>query len=315
MIRYSLNMQVPVSRFPFSHEDELIFLGSCFSEHISDRLSELFWKVQAMPNGIVFNPVSLADPFVRLAEHEDYTDEDLIFYQGLWHGKYHHGSFSEINPQDALRKMNHHLHEFRRALKQASHIFITFGTAYAYRYKPSGDTVANCHKIPQDQFEKYLLDSAGIVEIWSEVLSRLNQLYPDLKVVFTVSPVKHLRDGVVENTLSKSILHTSVHALCNKFEFAEYFPSYELITDDLRDYRFYESDGAHPNHLAIDYVMDHFMACYLDDPGKQYLKDVREYQNMSRHRILREDAEETRKFLNQLDQLREKINRLYGKSL
>ncbi len=315
MIRYSLNMQVPPSRFPFSHEDQLIFLGSCFSEHISDRLQELSWKVTAMPNGIVFNPVSLAEPFQRILESKDYTENDLVFHQGLWHGKYHHGSFSEVNVQDALRKMNHNLHELKRSLQHSSHVFVTFGTAYAYRYKQSGDTFANCHKIPQDQFEKYLLHPSQIELIWAEILQKLHQHYPDLKVIFTVSPVKHLRDGVAENSRSKAILLSTVHTLTEQFDFSEYFPAFELVAEDLRDYRFYELDGAHPNSMSIDYVMDKFCECYLDDPGKAYLKDMLEYQSMSRHRILRVDAEESRKFMSKLEQLRQKISELYGVEL
>lgn len=315
MIRYALNMHVPPGKFPFSHDSSLLFVGSCFSEHISGRLQECAWKVNAMPNGIVFNPLSLADPLQRLLDFRDYTEEDLVADNGLWHGKYHHGSFSEINESDALRKMNHRLHDFRRSLDKATHLFITFGTAWAYRYKSTGETFANCHRIPQDRFEKYLLTHDQVFEVWKAVLERWHQAYPDMKVVLTVSPVKHLRDGVVENNRSKSVLISAALDLVDQFDFTEYFPAYELVNDDLRDYRFYESDGAHPNALAIQYVFDRFCETYLDDPGKTYLKDMKEYLQMSRHKILKEDAEETRLFMSKLEAMRMRLNEIYGVDL
>lgn len=312
MIRYALNMDVPPSRFPFSYDNGLLFVGSCFSEHIAKRLRERYWNLEALPNGIAFNPLSILEPLKRIIDGADYSSGDLISHNGLWHGKYHHGAFSEVNREDALRKMNHVLHEFKRSTKSATHLFVTFGTAYAYSHIASGETFSNCHKIPSAQFEKYLLSSQEIVEEWTNWLREWHGMYPDMKVVFTVSPVKHLRDGVVENNLSKSILLNSVHSLVEAFDFTEYFPAYELVIDDLRDYRFFEMDGAHPSQIAIEYVFEKFCATYLDDPGRSYLKDVEDYLKLSNHKLTRKDGEEAIAFLKRIDEAREHLKSLYG---
>lgn len=314
-IRYALEMEIPPSRFPFSHDAQLMFLGSCFSENISEKLRTLSWKVESMPNGIVFNPFSLSDPLKRIIENRDYTESDLILHNGFWHGKYHHGSFSESNISDALRKMNHALHEFKRAFSKSSHLFITFGTAFAYRFIDSGETFANCHKIPQSQFDKYLLKADEIVDEWMGICSSLHQLFPDLKLIFTVSPVKHLRDGVVENLHSKSILISAVHELVDKLDYSEYFPAFELVNEDLRDYRFFDNDGAHPNAMAIEYVFDRFCSTYLDDPGISYLKDMVEYVSMTKHRIIKEEGEDYVRFMANLEEKRKKIKSIYNVDL
>lgn len=311
MIRYALNIEPRKFEPGLDYHDGIVFLGSCFSDHISQRLKERNFSVLAQTNGVVFNPISLSEPLLRIFGKGDYTDKDLIFHKGLWHSKYHHSSFSEPGKEDLLRKINHDLHEFKRYLHAARWMFITFGSAYVYEELDSNTIVANCHKIPQNQFRKRLLSVGEISEGWVRMLKELKSFNPNLKTVFTVSPVKHLRDGVVENTISKSTLFIAIQSILNEVGSSLYFPAFELVNDDLRDYRFYDSDGAHPNNLAIDYVYDKFCDTVFNEQTKVYAADLDRYLKMSRHRIQREDGEEYLHFMKQLESERDSLRDKY----
>lgn len=311
MIRYALNMEIKPLLPGIDYRDALVFMGSCFSEHMSGRLSALGFDVESQSNGVVFNPISLAEAFHRILWKGDYTEADLIFHNGLWHGKFHHGRFSEINSSDALRKMNHALHALRSHLERCKTIFITFGSAYVYEWNETAEVFANCHKIPQSQFNKRLLGTDEIVNTWYELIAGIQARYPQVQFVFSVSPVKHLRDGVVENNLSKSTLLLAIHALQMQFPSLVYFPAFEIINDDLRDYRFYENDGAHPNAMAVDHVFEQFKTSYFNSRTQDYILDVEKYQAMTKHRIQNADAEEGIKFMKKLEDYRIELETKY----
>lgn len=311
-IRYALNLEIPPVKDGIDYHDGLVLTGSCFTDHMTFRLNERFFSVFSQPCGVVFNPLSLADPFLRvLGASGDYDDNDLLHHGGIWHSKHHHGSFSEPGRPDVLRHANHMLHELKRKLHAARWLFVTFGTGWTYRLKDTGETVANCHKIPQSKFDKKLATSEEVTEVWERVISGLQEFNPQLRVVLTVSPVRHLRGGAVENNLGKAVLLLAVRTLCERFEHVSYFPSYELVTDDLRDYRFYEQDGAHPNPIAIEYVYEKFCAAYMNQETLAYVGDVDAYLRMSRHRLLREDGEEYIQFMKNLEQARENLRSKY----
>lgn len=315
MIRYSLNMDIAPFDPALDYRDAVVFTGSCFSDHMANRLKEAYFSVFAQPCGVVFNPLSLAEPFLRALQTEDFTEQDLIQHNGLWHSVHHHGSFSETNKQDLLRKANHTLHAFKRSLHAARFLFVTFGSAWIYELKERHITVANCHKIPQDRFAKRLAEPEEIVGVWDQVMRQLRAFNHNLIPVFTVSPVKHLRDGVVENALSKAVLITALHKLRSLHADIRYFPAYELVSDDLRDYRFYENDGAHPNTMAIDYVFEKFRETVFNEQTRTYYKDLEQYLRMSRHRLLREDGEEYLHFMRQLEARRQELNSRYDLEL
>ncbi|HEY1046726.1 MAG TPA: GSCFA domain-containing protein [Bacteroidia bacterium] len=310
-IRYNLDF-VPAQIQPaINYKDLLVFSGSCFSEHISARLSDLNFRVADSANGVVFNPLSMAETFMRALNHIDFNDNDLIHHNGLFHGKYHHGRYSGIRASDVLHKMNHDLSEFRQNLKSASHIFLTFGSAYAYFMDQEVLPVANCHKVPSDRFKKRLLTQEEMMLTWHEVVKELKSLNPKVNIVTTVSPVKHLKDGVVENSLSKSILIVLCHAMRSELD-CQYFPAFELVQDDLRDYRFYEKDGAHPNSLAIEYVFERFKLVCLDEQSQAFASAVSEYKKMCAHKIINGDGEAYIKFMSSLEKKRDELNALYG---
>lgn len=311
MFRYALHMELQPSSLAIDYREPLVFMGSCFSEHIASRLTDLGFKIGKPANGVVFNPLSLAHPFQRILLNQDYSEADLVFYNGLWHGKFHHGVFSELNQADVLLRMNAALRALKISLESSKTIFVTFGSAYVYQWNESVEIFANCHKIPQSKFSKRLLSVVEIVDAWQKLITGFQRIYPHIQFVFTVSPVKHLRDGVVENNLSKSTLFLAIHQLQKANSNLHYFPAYELVNDDLRDYRFYESDGAHPNAMAVDYVFDQFVKSMLNVPSQAYIQDLLKYQVMSRHKLIHADAEEGLKFLKKLDAFRDELELKY----
>lgn len=284
MIRYSLDMQplpLPVLIGP---EDKLVLQGSCFAEHLSSRLGRYHFNHYSNPNGIVFNPFSLAEPLDRLLNNRKYTVADLIFYNEKWQSLYHHGKFSSVDKEVCLENMNREQVNFENQISSARWLIITFGSAWVYTLKDREVLVANCHKIPQSQFDKRLLSTEEIVAKWKNITEGLKAVNPDLHIVYTVSPVRHLRDGVHENNLSKSVLLLAIQSLQSNSSF--YFPSYELVIDDLRDYRFFDSDGAHPNELAVDYVFDKFIRSAMTEDSRKKIEDIEGYFKYRDHRLL-----------------------------
>lgn len=284
MIRYSLDIEPEHFSEGIDIRDKLVFTGSCFSENIAERLRQLRFNIYSQPNGIVFNPASLAQPFIFLRNTAQYTEHDLVQRDSMWFSKYHHGSFYHTSAEDLLQQLNKRQQEFGAYLKTCNTMFVTFGTAWIYTLKETSEIVANCHKIPQAQFSKRILEVQEIVEIWQEVIAFLKTYNPKLRIVFTVSPVKHLRDGVVENTISKSILILAIRQLMRQYEHCYYFPAFELVNDDLRDYRFYEQDGAHPNKDAIAYVFDKFEKSCFTSQAIEFAREMKAYNSLAGHR-------------------------------
>lgn len=311
MIRYNLNMQVPAALKAINYTDQLVFAGSCFSEHISNRLSELGFQVSALPNGIVFHPLSVLEPFRRILSGSDFTEEDLIFHNGYWHGIYHHGAFSETTVSEALHRMNHNLHQLKRDLTNASHLYLTFGTAWTYALKSDARIVANCHKVPQTEFSKSLLSLETMETACTDVFIQLQKRFPKLQIVLTVSPVKHLRDGIVENLHSKSLLLVLCHRLRDQMTNIDYFPAYEIVNEDLRDYRFFESDGAHPNKLAIDCVMEKFTGSSCNVVTQDYIRDIGDFNKLCAHKVQREGSQEYIRLMATIEQKRAQLSALY----
>lgn len=287
-------------------------MGSCFTEHISGRLSRLNFDVPGQPSGIVFNPVSLAHPFRMMKEQKAYSISDLIMSGDAWYSKYHHGVFTGREKEELLNQINEAHEEFVSGIRGADFLFITFGSAWIYKLKDSEEPVANCHKIPQEQFDKELLSLDEIVKVWDKLITDVLTFNPSIRIVFTVSPVKHLRDGVVENNISKATLLLAVHELCRLHAVVGYFPAYELVNDDLRDYRFYEPDGAHPNSLAIDYVFEKFRDAFMDKESLEYMDEMEKFRRMQSHRIQRQEGREYEQYLVNLDKLKKAIEGKYS---
>jgi hypothetical protein len=239
-------------------------MGSCFTENIGKKLQSLKFSVLVNPFGILYNPVSIAQSLFRLLKPELFQINDLIFFNEKWISLAHHGRFSSQNSDETIDLINTELLDGSKFIEDCTILFITFGTSWVYRNKKENKVVANCHKIPADEFDHYSLSVAEIVEMYTILLENIHSRNHNIKVVFTVSPVRHWKDGPVNNQYSKSVLIVAIHELLKKFEFILYFPSYEIFMDDLRDYRFYADDLFHPNQFGIDYVWQKFSECYID---------------------------------------------------
>lgn len=302
MIRYSLDLDINKSKKQLNYNDSIQFLGSCFSDHIAKQLKLAGFKVADSVNGVVFNPISLAEPLLRLIHPQPYTEDSICFNNGLYYSDFHHGVFASPDQSVLLYQINNNQTEFATQLAQCKFLFITFGSAYVYKRVENNRLVANCHKQASNSFNKALLSVSEIVDCYEPILHYLEENYPQLSVVFTVSPVKHLRDGVVENQWSKATLLLAIHQLLNKSN-VTYFPSYELLNDDLRDYRFYESDGAHPNQLAIDYIFDKFKDVFFDDKTVQYFEEAIKLSKLKNHIPIHKHGEEYQKWILKTEEM------------
>lgn len=307
-----LPFSVPTPSRQINLREGILLLGSCFAEEIGAKLLERKFKAVVNPHGILFNPVSILQAIEDYRKNKAYTEEDLLLHEELWHSLSHHGRFSSVQASVALKNINEEIGKAAAHLKTAKWLVITFGSAFAYVNKQTGQVAANCHKIPSDRFDKILVSKEQIVSGWNELSKELHILNPSLRVIFTVSPVRYVRDGLIENNRSKSILLDSVHTIIEKNKNCFYFPAYEFVIDVLRDHRFYKEDLVHPNHLAINYVWEKFTESFCDTHTREFLEEYEPLLRGLNHRPLQEDTEAHRQFKLQLD---EKIKALDEKYL
>ena len=258
MPAFTTPVETPQMPFIVDFSSGIISLGSCFADEIGKRLQEGGFNIELNPFGALYNPASIASAMQRIIDDKPIGMGDLVEQDGLWHSWHHHGSFSQATPDATLEACNSRIHQAHNALKKASLLMITFGTAYIYEYE--GCVVANCHKVPNNRFARCRMTVDEIVALWTPLIEKLNTQYPTLNIVFTVSPIRHLADGAHGNQLSKSTLLLAVDQLITQTinQSIHYFPSYEIVLDELRDYRFFGLDMTHPTELAVDVVWEHF---------------------------------------------------------
>ncbi len=263
MMDFRIKFQPPALQDKIVHRHNILLAGSCFTEHIGRLLLERKFNTLVNPNGIVFNPVSIVNGITSWIDNKRYTEDELVQHNEAWHSTDHHSRFSGTHSAAVLQQINQAIQTAHDFLKDTDWLIITPGTAFVYELKDrSHQIVANCHKLPANRFNKRLLTTEEIIAGFGNLVYRLQIMNPRLKVLFTISPVRHIRDGVIENNLSKAILIQAVHHLVAKFDGLYYFPSYEIVIDELRDYRFYADDMVHPNETAIRYVWQQFQkAC------------------------------------------------------
>ena len=305
MIPFRTAMPPLQSGLRFSHNDHIMCIGSCFAEHIGGRLGRWKFPVLTNPFGIVYNPVSLAQSLDFLLSDKDFSEKDLFENAGLWHSFAHHGHFSHPDKTTALVSINRSLSEAKEFLLNSSRLIVTLGTANVFVFKQTGEIVANCHKVPGQEFECRRLQVGEIVEALSAVFKKLKAALPKLEIVATVSPVRHLRDGLVENQRSKATLVLALEQIVERYNFAHYFPAYELLLDDLRDYRFYENDLSHPNQLAVDYIWQFFADSFFSEKTKALCQRIAQTVVASGHRPFHPQSTEHQAFLKtQLEKIR-----------
>lgn len=272
------------SSISIDYQSPILCIGSCFTENIGHRLIDFKFPTLLNPFGILYNPLSIKNSLDLLLANKTYTEEDLFFHQDLWHSFDHHGAFSNPDQSGILENINTHLKSARLFLKKTKILILTFGTSNVFIQKSTEKVVANCHKVPNTEFEKRRCSIQEIIAALTPVLEKLKAVNPDLEIIFTVSPVRHLKDGLLENQRSKATLLLAIEALTQQLSFIHYFPAYELVLDDLRDYRFFEKDMAHPNELAIEYIWKAFQTAYFSDSTRSILKQVKKVVQASLHR-------------------------------
>ena len=296
-MEFFLPFQIPSFPFKISYSDKILFVGSCFSEEIGNSLTDLKFGVLQNPNGILYDPISISDALFSYIENKPFDEENIFELNGLWHSWKHHSVFSGTCKEEVLEKINNSQSCANAFLKEAKFIFITFGTAFNYVLKSNLKNVANCHKAPASIFEKTLLP---IEEIKADILSAITALHifnPQLKIIFTVSPVKHIKDGIIENNRSKSRLIEAAHLITEEKPNVFYFPAYELVDDVLRDYRFYKNDLVHPNETAINFVLEKFSASFFDSNTKEFKKEIEKILTAVRHKPFLKESEPHQKFI------------------
>ncbi len=287
------------SALSLRHSDSILAMGSCFAAHIGQRLSDLKFPVCLNPFGIIYHPLALANNLRRIVQKIPYRSEDLLFHEDCWHSLDHHSQFSHPDPNTVLENINRSLAQAAQALSSESTLFLSLGSAYGFQHLQKEQIVANCHKIPAVAFERFRSTPEEVVAALLEALDLLFSHYPSIKCVITVSPVRHLRDGLVENQRSKAVLLLAAEQLVEAREQIHYFPAYELLLDDLRDYRFYKEDLLHPNAQAIDYIWSFFGQTYFSETTLALNKRIDKLLHAARHRPFHPGLVAHQRFLRQ----------------
>ena len=294
---------IPVKKSPspITHKSTIVSVGSCFAESMGSLLETYRFHCIVNPAGVLFNPSSMADLLDRLMRNEPFRKTDLFPHQGVWKSFSHHSRFADSDPARALDSMNASFIKAAPALKRADILMLTFGTAAVYFHKDLKKIVANCHRLPHDDFERRLLSVDEIAARYKDLFSQLFEKNPVLRCILTVSPVRHLRDDPHENSVSKARLMAAVYELEKLFpESVYYFPAYEIMMDELRDYRFYEADMAHPNETASTYIWERFCEACVAERSLSFIKDYGPILKSKEHRVRNEGSAETEEFLNSL---------------
>jgi hypothetical protein len=265
--------------------ESILLSGSCFTEHMAARLKQYKFRVLDNPNGILFNPSSIASALERAVDRIPYEPSDLFLHEGLWACWDFHSRFSDPSQETACQRMNESVIEYGSFIRSAQWLLLTLGTAWVFE-RQEGRVVANCHKMPASGFTRRLMRPEKISGIMAQAILKIRQVNPDLRVIMTVSPVRHLRDGFVENNRSKAALITAVHDLVESLPDVWYFPAYELIIDDLRDHRFYAEDLVHPNYQATAYVWEKFAEAAITGASREAMKEIDKITAAMQHRPL-----------------------------
>ena len=306
--------KIPIQKYnhPITYDSKIMLLGSCFAESMGKKFDYFKFQNTTNPFGIIFNPVSLAKLIERSAQKEYYTEEDIFFHNDLWQCYEVHSELSHPDKAIFLHSLNDLINSTHTQLNDLTHLIITLGTSWVYRNIETNEIVANCHKVPQKQFSKELLSPEIIAQSIESILFTISVVNPNCNFIFTVSPVRHIKDGFVENTLSKSHLITALHKTITHHSLSiNYFPSYEIMMDELRDYRFYAEDLLHPSQTAIDYIWIQFFENYISESEFGLMNQICEVQRALQHRPFNPNTESHLRFLEQLnlkiEQIKEKL--------
>jgi hypothetical protein len=296
-MKLKLNVDIAQDNI-LDYTDSFLLIGSCFSQNMGLRMKELQFKAIVNPFGIVYNPISILKSLRRITDKHLFKAEELLEHNNLFHSMEHHGVFSGLNSVSVLEQINSQIEEANKCLGKKPTLVLTLGTAHVYTHIKTNHVVANCHKIPNSQFSKRRLELSEI----EVALAEIRSLLPDSNIIYTLSPVRHAKDGLVENARSKAILLQAIHNQVDKDEKTYYFPAFEVMLDELRDYRFYKEDMLHPTQLAIDYIWQSFCSAYFNEKSRTFVDEAESLHKAMSHRSLYEGTEADIKFKADLKQ-------------
>ena len=303
---------VPISKTTESitYYTSIVSLGSCFAVNMAQKFAYYKFPITVNPFGVLFHPLAIENILQHTIENSPYTAEDFFLHNELWHSFDFHSDMSQPSLKEAIQQANSQQIQLQQALQEASFCFITLGTAWVYIYNSTDTIVANCHKLPSQHFSKRLLSIEEITESLSHIITLLKQFNPSITVVFTVSPVRHIKDGFFENQVSKSQLFAALYPFITDSK-SFYFSAYELLLDELRDYRFYANDMVHPSEMAINYIWERLVATYIETATQADMKQVDSIQKGLSHRPFNPETESHQQFLAQLQQKMEAFTMKY----
>lgn len=284
--------------FKIDYNAKIVSLGSCFAVNIAEKFDYFKFENSCNPFGILFHPLAIEKLIDFAVSGKQFTDKDVFFHNERWHCFDAHSDLSNSSKEDLIANLNAITTSLKLQLQSASHIIITYGTSWVYRNIATNEIVANCHKVPQKEFSKEILSVETIEKSIQNTLDLIQKINPNVNFIFTVSPVRHLKDGFVENQLSKAHLITAIHQILQS---AIYFPSYEIMMDELRDYRFYAEDMIHPNSVAIDYIWQRFSETFISEESHSIMKEVETIQKGLAHRPFNLNSESHQQFLSKLN--------------
>ena len=299
-MNFKTQVELPEKETEIRHSEQIVLFGSCFAENIGNLLLENKFRCDVNPFGILYNPMSIASALRQLMEREAYEAKDLFEAHGRWHSWMHHSDFSSSSQEEALAKANSRFVKAKKIFAKADWLMVTFGTSYVYIHKETKEVVGNCHKMPERMFTRSMLDVKTIVEECQGILEKCREVNPNLKVLFTVSPIRHAKDGMHGNQLSKATLLLAIDELCRTCPGCFYFPSFEIVMDELRDYRFYADDMLHPSRMAVEYIWECFSRCYFKEETQAVMKEWTEIRRGLEHKPFDPASEAYRHFLSQI---------------
>ena len=286
-------------------------LGSCFAENIGNKLSNAFFQININPFGVLYNPLSVCNSLRTLSQEHTFTVDEIFEHQSLWSSFSHSSLFSGISQEECLSKINQSTVQANSFLKDTRFLLITLGTAWIFEEIESRNVVANCHKLPANCFNRRRLSVEEVVYEFTDILTSLKSKNNTLEVIFTVSPIRHWKDGAHENNVSKAVLHLAIDKLRKNLSFVHYFPAFEIQMDELRDYRFYTSDMLHPSETAVDYIWQRFSETYFDKNTLQLKKELEQFRADLNHRPLHSNSAEYQLFIQNTEKRKAKLLERY----
>lgn len=313
MSTFRTEIKIPKSDIRINHENNIFLLGSCFSENIGQKLINSGFNAEINSFGVLYNPISISNSLNLITRKLHLQNDDIIFHENLWKSFYHHSSFNCLTENELITNISEKITFAESYLKTTDYLIITLGTSWVYRYKKTNKIVSNCHKIPANEFTHELLSVENISEVFSNLINHLINYNSNIKIIFSVSPIRHLKDGFFENQISKSTLHLAINSLIKNFSCVSYFPAYEIFMDDLRDYRFYADDMLHPSQSGINYVWKKFTESLMDKSTIELIYEVEKINQSLSHRVINKNTDVYKHFIPSINQKINNLKNIYPK--